>query len=67
MTSYNLWILSSADGQSKKQLCRCFYACNQMTQENGESKTVHFFSTSLRDKTMCQVFFSGSGMTSHMF
>ena len=35
--------------------------------ENGESITVHFFSTSLKDSTMCRVFFSGSGMTSHIF
>ena len=57
----------SSTGQSKKNI----YAgsgqdCNIILKENRECVTVQPFSNFAGDMAMCQVIFSGSGMTSHM-
>ena len=57
----------NASGQSKKLI----YAgsgddCNKISKENRECVTIQPFSNFAGDMAMCQVIFSGSGLTSHM-
>ena len=40
--------------------------CNEITKENRENVTIQPFSNFAGDLAMCQVIFSGSGLTSHM-
>ena len=57
----------SSTGQSKKKIyAGAGHDCNVMTKENRESVTVHPFSNFAGDLAMCQIVFSGSGMTCHM-
>ena len=57
----------SSTGQSKKKIyAGTGHDCNVMTKENRESVTVHPFSNFAGDLAICQIVFSGSGMTSHM-
>ena len=57
----------SSTGQSKKKIyAGTGHDCNIMTKENRESVTIHPFSNFAGELAMCQVIFSGSGMTSHM-
>ena len=54
-------------GQSKKKIyAGAGHDCNKMTKENRESVTVHPFSNFSGETNLCQVIFSGSGMSSHM-
>ena len=50
----------------KKIYAGSSHDCNEITKENRESVTVQPFSNFAGDLAMCQVIFSGSGLTSHM-
>ena len=57
----------SSTGQSKKKIyAGSGHDCSIMTKENRESVTVHPFSNFAGDLAMCQIIFSGTGITSHM-
>ena len=57
----------SSIGQSRKRVyAGAGHDSNKMTKQNRECVTIHPFSNFAGDLAMCQVIFSGSGMTSHM-
>ena len=56
-----------ATGASKSKIyAGSGHDCNEISKENHESVTVQPFSNFAGDLAMCQVIFSGSGLTSHM-